>query len=89
MGGPPLASFGSLQYLWGNIPALDLLKVAENEGDEAILQNDVSLLFAASGDLRNIIKTVVGLPEDYAGNCKVIINDRDTLLLRVMPYSYS
>jgi hypothetical protein len=89
MGGPPLASFGSLQYLWGNIPALDLLKVAENEGDEAILQNDVSLLFAASGDLRNIIKTVVGLPEDYAGNCKAVINDRDTLLLRVMPYSYS
>jgi hypothetical protein len=81
MGGPSLASFGSLQYLWGNIPALDLLKVAENEGEEPILQQDVSLLFAASGDLRNVVKTIVGLPENYAGNCKVVINDRNTTIV--------
>lgn len=78
MGGPPLASFGSLQYLWGNIPALDLLKVAENEGDEVILQQDMSLLFAASGDLRNVVKTVVGLPKNYVGRCHIVINDRST-----------
>lgn len=77
MGGPPLASFGSLQYLWGNIPALDLINVAENEGNEAILQQDISLLFAASGDLRNVVKTVAGLPENYAGKCHVVINDRN------------
>jgi hypothetical protein len=81
MGGPSLASFGSLQYLWGNIPALDLLKVAENEGEGAILQQDVSLLFAAFSDLRNVVKTIVGLPENYAGNCKTVINDRNTTIV--------
>jgi hypothetical protein len=81
MSGPPLAQFGSLQYLWGNIPAIDLLKVTENEGDEAILQQDVSLLFAASGDLRNVIKTIISLPEEYVGDCKTVINDRNTTVV--------
>ena len=81
MAGPPLAGFGSLQYFWGNIPALDLLKVKDNEGEEAIMQRDVALLFAASGDLRNVIKTVIGLPESYAGNCTVVVNDLNTAIV--------
>ncbi|OAG01059.1 uncharacterized protein CC84DRAFT_1101145, partial [Paraphaeosphaeria sporulosa] len=81
MGGPPLAHFGSPQYLWGNIPAIDLLKVAENEGDEAIMQQDVSLLFAASGDLRNVVKTIISLPEKCLGSCKAVINDRNTTVV--------
>ncbi|KAH7413716.1 hypothetical protein DE146DRAFT_761995 [Phaeosphaeria sp. MPI-PUGE-AT-0046c] len=81
MGGPPLAQFGSLQYLWGNVPAIDLLKVTENEGNEAILQQDVSLLFAASGDLRNVVKTINSLPEEYLGSCKTFINDKNTTIV--------
>lgn len=81
MAGPPLAMFGSLQYFWGNIPALDLLKVKDNEGEEAIMQRDVALLFAASGDLRNVIKTIIGLPESYAGNCTVVVNDLNTAIV--------
>ncbi|KAF9733843.1 hypothetical protein PMIN04_012859 [Paraphaeosphaeria minitans] len=81
MGGPPLAQFGSPQYLWGNIPAIDLLKATENEGDEAIMQQDVSLLFAASGDLRNVVKTIISLPEQYLGSCRVVINDRNTAIV--------
>lgn len=81
MTGPPLAQFGSPQYLWGNIPAIDLLNVTENEGIKVILQQDVSLLFAASGDLRNVVKTITGLPENYPGNCKTVINDRNTTVV--------
>jgi hypothetical protein len=31
----------------------------------------------ASGDPRNIIKTLTGLPETYSGHCEVVVNDRD------------
>lgn len=79
--GPPLASFGSLQYLWGNVPALDILKVKHNEGDEAIENQSLALLFAASGDLRNIIKTVLGLSESYAGHCIIVANDFNTAIV--------
>jgi hypothetical protein len=36
---------------------------------------DVHVLFAASGDIRNVIKFVVeGLPNQYNGQCVVVIN---------------
>jgi hypothetical protein len=35
------------------------------------------LLFVASGDLRNVIRTVNGLPLDYTGQLTLVINDRD------------
>ncbi|PZC93522.1 MYND finger family protein [Pyrenophora tritici-repentis] len=79
-GGPPdqpgfdITSFGSLQYLWGNMPALDILNADKNEGKD-IMKRDINLLFAASGDMRNVVKTVVGLPKGYAGNCVVVMND--------------
>jgi hypothetical protein len=78
MKGPSLAPFGSLQYLWGNVPALNLLRVDDNEGEESIKKQNLALLFAASGDLRNVVKSVVGLPENYAGNCTVVVNDFNT-----------
>jgi hypothetical protein len=81
MGGPPLAQFGAPQYLWGNMPAIDLLKVTENEGDESVLRQDISLLFAASGDLRNVVKTIVSLPENYTESCKTVINDMNTTIV--------
>lgn len=52
------------KYLWGNLPALDILNIKDNEGPDASTR-DFDLLFAASGDPRNIIKTVVGLPFNY------------------------
>ncbi|KAF2016823.1 hypothetical protein BU24DRAFT_366243 [Aaosphaeria arxii CBS 175.79] len=78
--GPPLATFGSLQYLWGNVPAVDILKIKDNEGEEVIMGRDVALLFAASGDLRNVVKTIVGLPRTFAGNCTVVLNDMNTVI---------
>jgi len=41
--------YGAEKYLWGNVPALDVLKLAGNEGAE--YAEDISLLFA--GKLSN------------------------------------
>jgi hypothetical protein len=61
------------QYLWGNTPALDILKLEGNEGEST--ERNFNLLFAASGDLRNIIETIVSLPNEYKGTIRVVIND--------------
>lgn len=58
----------------------ETLNVKDNEGEEAVLQQDIALLFAASGDLRNIVKTIAGLPEGYAGKCFVVVNDLNTAI---------
>ncbi|KAG8909212.1 hypothetical protein FRC01_007073, partial [Tulasnella sp. 417] len=84
-------SFGKAgNYLWGNMPAADVLNITTNEGSAAKDQ-DFSLCFAASGDLRNVIKTVNGLPQDYQGQLTLVINDsnphvavRNLLLLRML-----
>jgi hypothetical protein len=35
MGGEPIATvFGKKKYLWGNVPAFDLLRLDKNEGSE-------------------------------------------------------
>ncbi|KAL4799455.1 hypothetical protein BDV19DRAFT_385223 [Aspergillus venezuelensis] len=61
--------------LWGNTPAIDVLQLEKNEGRGYI--KDLSLVFAASGDLRNVVKTIASLPKNHAGFVEVIINDRD------------
>ncbi|KAJ1324714.1 DUF4470 domain-containing protein [Microdochium nivale] len=74
--GPGIGNpFGGKKYLWGNMPAIDILKLADNEG--VSYKESLSLLFAASGDLRNVLKTVVELPAAYTGKLKVTINDLD------------
>lgn len=66
---------GPGMYLWGNMPALDILKLDQNEGLSKMQDQNMNLLFAASGDLRNVVKTVLGLPQDYTGKCTIAIND--------------
>lgn len=44
--GPPLKAFGGRKYLWGNVPAFDVLHLPENEGKE--YDQDLKLLFAGS-----------------------------------------
>ena len=86
-------SFGMQKYLWGNIPAIDLLNPKDNESDAT--DRDFRLLFAgnnallfrrtilptnsfqASGDLRNLLKSVLGLPQVYTGDLETVLNDRD------------
>ncbi|KAG8986472.1 hypothetical protein FRB90_003979 [Tulasnella sp. 427] len=72
---PTFAHYGKAgNYLWGNIVARDALNISMNEGG-AVKKQDLKLCFAASGDLRNVIKTLNGLPPDYAGQCTIVIND--------------
>jgi hypothetical protein len=70
----PLPTLDTTKYSWSNLPALDILELKKNEGIEN-LHRDLHLLFAASGDLRNVVKTVVGIPDQYKGNCTVVLND--------------
>lgn len=56
------------------MPALDILNMKDNEGIDDI-HRDISLLFAASGDIGNVVKSIIGLPEGYDGHLRVVIND--------------
>ncbi|KAL9595911.1 MAG: hypothetical protein Q9179_004793 [Wetmoreana sp. 5 TL-2023] len=69
------SQFGVNQYLWGNMPAVDMLNMEENEGAYDI-HRDMNLLFAASGDIRNIVESITqGLLDGYDGRCTLVIND--------------
>ena len=63
------------QYLWGNMPAVNILNVEESEG-VCDIHHDMNLLFAASGDIRNVVKSIIeGLSDGYDGRCTLVIND--------------
>jgi hypothetical protein len=73
--------FGVNQYLWGNMPAIDVLNIEKNEGINQI-HRDIRLLFAASGDIRNVVKSITqGLPDGYDGQCTAVINDIDFMVV--------
>lgn len=57
------------------MPAIDVSKLAENEGEN--YEADLNLLFAASGDLRNVVKTLANVPNQYDRNITILVNDRD------------
>ncbi|KDQ26755.1 hypothetical protein PLEOSDRAFT_168906 [Pleurotus ostreatus PC15] len=67
-------------YLWGNVPAIDCLNIARNEQGAAKTM-DFDLCFAASGDIRNMVQTVNGLPVDYAGKCSIVLNDKNPIIV--------
>ncbi|KZP28089.1 hypothetical protein FIBSPDRAFT_917742 [Athelia psychrophila] len=65
-------------HLWGGVPAVDSINWKSNEGkslDEKI--GDYSLAYVASGDIRNVIRTVNELPPDYSGHISILLNDRE------------
>ncbi|KAM6516354.1 hypothetical protein FALCPG4_014539 [Fusarium falciforme] len=70
-----VAPFATHKNIWGDVPALDILKLAQNEGVQ--YDQDLALLFAASGDLRNVIKTVTSLPWTFRNDLRITINDND------------
>ncbi|KFY35595.1 hypothetical protein V494_05774 [Pseudogymnoascus sp. VKM F-4513 (FW-928)] len=74
-GGETQVQFGGTKYLWGNVPSLDVLQLRSNEGND--YKGQLRLLFAASGDFRNVIKSIARLPESYKQSIDVTINDRD------------
>ncbi|KFY06659.1 hypothetical protein V492_07863 [Pseudogymnoascus sp. VKM F-4246] len=74
-GGETQVQFGGTKYLWGNVPSLDVLQLRSNEGND--YKGHLRLLFAASGDFRNVVKSIARLPEGYKQSIDVTINDRD------------
>lgn len=40
-----------------------------------------SLHISASGDIRNLLRTVNGLPSDYAGKCDILFNDKNPIVV--------
>ncbi|KAF7905570.1 uncharacterized protein EAF01_006091 [Botrytis porri] len=70
-----MVQHGRKKYLWGNVPAIDIIQSCKNEGKD--FPEQLNLLFAASGDIRNVVKSLVELPIAYEGKCELIINDKD------------
>ncbi|KIY66372.1 hypothetical protein CYLTODRAFT_491503, partial [Cylindrobasidium torrendii FP15055 ss-10] len=67
----PQCSFGAGMILWGNIPAINIV------GPGKFKSRDLGLAFVASGDLRNVVKSVNSLPEDYTGRLTLLLNDHN------------
>jgi hypothetical protein len=72
---PSIVSEGGKRQFFGNIPAIDICRLADNEGSQC--DEELNLLFAASGDLRNVAKTIGSLPAEYKQPFNVVINDLD------------
>ncbi|KAI1262719.1 hypothetical protein F5Y18DRAFT_438850 [Xylariaceae sp. FL1019] len=68
-----MTKFGAPKYLWGNVPAIDVVQLAQNEGIN--FQKPLDLLFAASGDLRNVVLSVTDLPPGYLYAVNIALND--------------
>lgn len=64
-----------VKFFWGNTPAHDILNLPANEGVD--YGKELRLLFAASGDLRNVVKTLVSMPSDCKSKVEMVINDRE------------
>ncbi|TLS24977.1 hypothetical protein PpBr36_06924 [Pyricularia pennisetigena] len=57
------------------MPAFDVLKLKSNEGTD--YNEQLNLLFAASGDLRNAVKTIAQIPAGYCHTVDITLNDLD------------
>ncbi|CAG8831047.1 30638_t:CDS:2, partial [Gigaspora margarita] len=66
-----------VEYLWSNMPAIDILKLSLNElkDNKSTYKNSINLLFAASGDLNDVIATVNGISLDFNQEINIFIND--------------
>ncbi|KAG9234297.1 hypothetical protein BJ875DRAFT_424247 [Amylocarpus encephaloides] len=61
---------------WSSIPAVDVLKLLNNEGLTGVqVQDDLRVLLCGDQDLNTAIKTVVDLPVSFAGNLEIVLND--------------
>jgi hypothetical protein len=65
-----------MRYMWGNTAAINILELNRNEGPDA-KDRDLNIMCAASGDLRNVVKTVSSMPKDYTDKLSFVMNDID------------
>lgn len=57
------------------MPAYDVLELDRNDGTD--YKHDLSLCFAALGDLRKVVSSMAGFPLDFSESCTCIVNDVD------------
>ncbi|KAJ5513492.1 hypothetical protein N7463_003044 [Penicillium fimorum] len=67
----PNTNEGKISW-WGTMPALDLLKLDGNEGQDA--PPKIRILLASSHDIRNMVETIARLPDTYLGQCEIVMN---------------
>ena len=60
-------------YYWGNVPAVDLLNLSMNEGEE--YSDPLALLSCGVGDPRNVLLTIASLPDVYKQKVTFELND--------------
>ena len=60
-------------YYWGNMPAVDLINLSVNEGEEYC--NPLALLLCGVGDPRNVLLTIASLPDVYKEQVTFVLND--------------
>ena len=60
-------------YYWGNVPAVDLINLPMNEGEE--YSKPLALLLCGVGDPRNVLLTIASLPDVYKQQVKFVLND--------------
>ena len=60
-------------YYWGNIPAVDLINLSMNEGEE--YSSPLALLLCGVGDPRNVLLTTASLPDAYKQQVTFVLND--------------
>ncbi|CAG8802443.1 32719_t:CDS:1, partial [Racocetra persica] len=72
-----------VKSLWGNMPAIDIAKIAFNElaNGKSSFNKPINLFFAASGDLNDIIMSVNGLPLDFNNPINICVNDCDEMIV--------
>jgi hypothetical protein len=63
------------KYTSGYMPAIDMVEMTKNDGEEA-LDRDLDIMCAAFGDLRNVVKSIHGvLPDDADSGIFIKGND--------------
>ena len=62
-----------MTYYWGNSPAVDLINLSMNEGEE--YSSPLALLLCGVGDPRNILLTIASLPDAYKQQLMFVLND--------------
>ncbi|KAI0108740.1 hypothetical protein F4776DRAFT_643594 [Hypoxylon sp. NC0597] len=70
---------GGRIYLWGDVPAIDVIRFGKNEGED--FRGSLDILFAAPGNMRNAIFSVVNLPKSYQGPLNIVINDNELAMV--------
>ena len=60
-------------YYWGNVPAVDLLNLSMNEGEE--YSNPLALLLCGVGDPRNVLLSIASLLDVYTQKVSFVLND--------------